>query len=322
MSVSLQSFVQVHKRIDCAKAFGLSVCTCVNLGVLTKASKKDRPKNVAELLNSKVGKAFDRKMLGLFGKHRKAMSDALREAYEDEGLGKATKTKKVKIDTILDAIDIEGFSVDIIDAVTPVITREFKSAGITAVARLGYPEDRSIVNHMDEAALEYAQTRGAELIGRTGKHSITDTTRDALRGLISDGIEEGWSSAKLASHFEDSFVMSRDRAEMIARTELAMAHVQGNVEGWKETGEVEKKKWIVSQDEVCDICQELDGVTIDLDDDFDGPDGPLDAPPAHPNCRCDIVPVLVQEKVMSDLSLLKRCAAKSGRLTNLKGVLK
>jgi hypothetical protein len=81
------------------------------------------------------------------------------------------------------------------------------------------------------------------------------------------------------------------RAEMIARTELAYAHVQGNVQAWAETGEVVGTRWILGdlhdKPDVCDEC--ADRGVVPLGDEY--ADG-VDYPPAHPNCICDVVPVL------------------------------
>ena len=56
---------------------------------------------------------------------------------------------------------------------------------------------------------------------------------------------------------------------------------------------VSGKEWIIAQDEICDDCVALDGVVVDLDEPF--PDGAGDGPPLHPNCRCDVLPVLIEQ---------------------------
>ena len=87
--------------------------------------------------------------------------------------------------------------------------------------------------------------------------------------------------------FGDDPAVLQDRAELIARTESAIADVAGNMISYRESGVVEKKGWLVGEDS-CDECQaNADEGDIDLDEAFS--DG-SDCAPAHPRCTCDIVP--------------------------------
>jgi len=117
------------------------------------------------------------------------------------------------------------------------------------------------------------------------------TTRDLVRTLTQEALEEGWSNDTLADELEGSEAFSEARSERIARTETAFADVQGNLIGWDESGVVEGKEWLTAPD-CCDECQALHGEIVPLDEDFsDGSDGP----PAHPMCRCDVLPVLRED---------------------------
>ena len=90
----------------------------------------------------------------------------------------------------------------------------------------------------------------------------------------------------------------RQRGYTIARTETAFAYNQGALEGTKQAIEqglapaTMKKKWCTALDErVCDICGKLDGVTVEIDEEFPLPGNTKIkiAPPAHPNCRCTVL---------------------------------
>lgn len=144
------------------------------------------------------------------------------------------------------------------------------------------------LDQMAEAARDWADDYVGQLI--TG---IDQTTMEAVQDLVEAAIEDGVPYTELAEALEQSLAFSSYRAEMIARTELAFANVQGNIFGWAATGEVEFKEWLVAQDEVCEDCLMMSGVRVPLLDSFTMPDGEeVDGPPGHPNCRCDIVPVL------------------------------
>lgn len=147
----------------------------------------------------------------------------------------------------------------------------------------------AMLSQANAKAVEWAEGRAAELVT-----AIDETTRDRLQDLTVRALEGGWSNDELAAQIEDGDLFSEYRAEMIARTETAFADVQGNMAGWRETGVVESVQWIMAQDEVCDDCQSLNGQVVPLDGGiFQAESGEtIDGPPLHPNCRCDVLPVL------------------------------
>lgn len=153
----------------------------------------------------------------------------------------------------------------------------------------------------NEQGIAWAKQRAAELVGMRyddegnlipnpdADYAIDDTTRDMLKQTVTEAMESGVSNDKLAGIIKDAYAFSDQRAELIARTETAFADVAGNLTAWKDSGVVAQKQWLVGAG-CCDECEDLDGVTVDLDDDF--PDDGGDGPPLHPDCRCDVVPVL------------------------------
>lgn len=212
-------------------------------------------------------------------------------AYAAAGYPRVDKLAKVSDDEAfvlrtLKDLGLGDVSVGVLQQLTAEVTRMFKSAGVTAVAQVGANATREITRQLDQRARDYAEARGAELV-----KGLTETTTERLRAQITDAIQEGWSADKLRKGIEDSAAFDAARASTIARTELAKSHVEGNVEGWRQTGEVEGKRSVLGDlhdfvDE-CDDC--VDAGTVDLDDDFvDG----FDFPPYHPNCVCDVLPVL------------------------------
>lgn len=88
----------------------------------------------------------------------------------------------------------------------------------------------------------------------------------------------------------------RQRALLIARTETIAASNAGQLLQWEQAVRdgllrgTEQKRWSTARDErTCPVCRPLDGVTVPMDATFPSRNGPLKAPPAHPNCRCSIV---------------------------------
>ncbi len=179
------------------------------------------------------------------------------------------------------------------------ITRDGIAA---ALAQVGM-SDEGITEQANEFAVSYARDHAADLVGKKwvdgelvdnpkAQWRIDEATRDLIRADVTKAVDEGWSNDRLAEALGENYAFSASRAETIARTETAFADVAGNIHAWKLSGQVESKQWIVG-DGCCDDCQELDGTTVALDQDF--PDGGGAGPPLHPNCRCDVVPVLTED---------------------------
>ena len=86
------------------------------------------------------------------------------------------------------------------------------------------------------------------------------------------------------------------RAEMIARTETIAANAAGRNQTWQLAQEAGKlpdvvREWIAAPDSPdpdrpCEQCEDLDGKTAKIGEPYESTEGPVDAPPAHPDCRC------------------------------------
>lgn len=170
--------------------------------------------------------------------------------------------------------------------------------------------DHGITSLANRRAEDYARRRGAEMVGKrwvdgelvdnpNPTWAIPQTTRDMVRGLVKKATDEGWSNDKLKKSLTESFAFSDTRAETIARTELAMADMQGNLMGWRASGVVVAKRWIMSNvhdiDDECDMNAQAG--QIPLDSMF--PSG-VEAPPDHPRCACDLVPIVAGDEDDAD----------------------
>ena len=163
------------------------------------------------------------------------------------------------------------------------------------------PDSFALAN---DKAVEWAKDRAASLVGMAyvdgelvpnpkSEFSILDSTREMIREQVSGAVDEGWTAAELADKLQDGYAFGDARAEMIARTEMASAQVQGSLEGYRESGVVESKEWLTA-DGCCDDCQDLNGVVVSLDEEFPNDGG--DGPPLHPQCKCAIIPVVFQDE--------------------------
>lgn len=126
---------------------------------------------------------------------------------------------------------------------------------------------------------EYSETLVRDMLG---------SREEFIRSSIVEWIENGEPLNVLTEQLARSF-FSRDRAEMVAATEVTRAYAEGNRAAWREAGIIESMEWRTAVDErVCPICGPLHGKTVSVDGDFEDDQ----FPPAHPRCRCWIVPVV------------------------------
>ncbi len=145
----------------------------------------------------------------------------------------------------------------------------------------------SFFNQLNTRAIAFAQQRAAELVSE-----ITETTRDKLRVLVSDGMVLKQNRDEIADAIMSSTGFDDARAYLIADTEIGIANGEGALAGLDEAQKIGvkvKKQWLLGEN-ACDICRDnADQGPIDVDEEFESGD---DASPAHPNCVCTIIGVV------------------------------
>ena len=116
--------------------------------------------------------------------------------------------------------------------------------------------------------------------------SIGDTTHDLLGTALADGIAKGWTPEDIADSLGD-FIADPSRALTIAITEGQRAKIEANVQSYADNG-VEQVQWTVNAPDDID-CIDNDGQIVNLGDEFNSGDT---QPPVHPNCQCDLLPLM------------------------------
>lgn len=119
---------------------------------------------------------------------------------------------------------------------------------------------------------------------------INETTRTILKDEVTKAVADGLSTTELADNIKFSTAFSETRSDVIARTEIVNANIQGNLESWRQSDLVKEVEWYTGIDErVCPICNSNHKKVVAMGSPF--PSGALH-PPAHPRCRCDLLPVI------------------------------
>lgn len=141
--------------------------------------------------------------------------------------------------------------------------------------------------------------------------SISQTSRDSIQRIITSSFEEGKSLGELSKEIQALGPRwTESRAATIARTETTKAANVGARIGYKESGVVEKLMYSAILDgNTSDICSSLNGKVVGVNESFikEGSgftdsqgvqhdlrytDGGVQEPPAHPNCRSTIIPII------------------------------
>jgi hypothetical protein len=109
---------------------------------------------------------------------------------------------------------------------------------------------------------------------------------NAIRGGASSSRARDLASAS-AARYQTS--IHRYRANTIARTETMRAASEGRMQAWGQgltdgfISPLWDKEWIAEAD-ACDICLGMDRKRVKVKESFS-----FGEPPAHPNCRCDVI---------------------------------
>lgn len=200
-------------------------------------------------------------------------------------------------------------------------------------------------------ALSHTQAReSADEFAGLLVRDINETSRRRVQTAIAEWIDTGNPLSSLVNDIAPVF--GRDRAELIASTEVTRAYARGTEIAYRQSGVVDGLQWFTVNDErTCPICAPLGGLTFGddgaepasseqqernavstgLGQSFVHPGGTGDAgrfagrtfglPPAHPRCRCRILAILGDNAVAAQPSQPARTgAAPANPLSSTSGV--
>lgn len=212
---------------------------------------------------------------------------------------------KDRADAIAAALELSDLEV-VMDPTAETLAALGENGLRTSVARVRVEagEDPKGIEIDNEPVVRFANQRAAELVGKrvladgsvvdnpNPKWAITDGTRELVRADITRALDEQWTREQLADALEENYAFSPSRARTIVRTEITRALESANVEGWKQSKVVDGKEWILgSEHDLDDECNDnANAGVIPIDQAFPSGD---DAPPAHPNCVCAVIPSIV-----------------------------
>lgn len=229
-----------------------------------KAKKKSYDEMIAEVYWKeyvKRSESYEIKMI-------KALNDIFNNTQEEI----TTKIESGEKNALINKSEIrEAYKIK----VTPILTMCFQES-VKAGKELINPENPhkeapEIINVLNPQAVEWLKKRiawAAEEIGETLAKELNDS--------LLEGFTRGESIPDLTKRVNE-FFDNKTRSQRIARTETISASAQGAIEGYKESGVVQKIQFYTSLDErTCDYCMEYHNKIYQI-----GQEMPI---PLHPNC--------------------------------------
>jgi SPP1 gp7 family putative phage head morphogenesis protein len=135
---------------------------------------------------------------------------------------------------------------------------------------------------------------------QTVKQAGTQKAAEIFRGELSKGLSEGLNPRDIADNIVEQVnkgfgTVTKNRARIVARTEIINAHAQGTLSRFQQAGiqEVQGRSELItaSDDRVCPRCLALEGQKFKLRE-------ARNIIPVHPMCRCSWIPItgLSQER--------------------------
>lgn len=212
---------------------------------------------------------------------RQKRERAAQRVFAAAYLGQDSRIKvAIKTDGSIDPQVWADEPAQLVQAVLPFYDELTAQAAQAALGTLPIGVDWSLVN---EAVLKLAQQRAAAFA-----QDATATSQAQVEQVIADWIKTGGTMDDLIARV--GRVWEGPRADVAAVTEVTRVYAEGNAAAWQASDVVKAMKWRTSNDEaVCPICGPLANSEVS----FGG-----ELPPAHPNCRCWIVPIVKKPEEM------------------------
>lgn len=140
--------------------------------------------------------------------------------------------------------------------------------------------------------------------GKTWSQRVWDNT-DLLAQTLNDElincVVTGKNTNDLKQMLMERFGVSYRQAETLVKTEIAHIQVQAAAEKYQQFGTDEYEYFADNDERTCPICGKLDGKKFKYSEMKAG----KNAPPMHPRCRCDILPVLKDDKIVENKDIDK-----------------
>lgn len=196
-----------------------------------------------------------------------------------------------KISAPIDDWDWSEWVDMLIDPLAAELRKIHRQGMYDVFATLEFEDSFSLRNERAEA---YARQRGAQLVGRrvlpsgqvidnpNPEFTLSDSTREMLRGTITRSMEQGLPPAQLREQIVNDYAFSPTRANAIANTETAFAYNDASIDAYAEAGVTRVR---VEDGDGCEPCIKANGQVWTLEQ---ARANPLE----HPHCKRVFYPIV------------------------------
>lgn len=244
-------------------------------------------------------KQYEQKLVELFDSQEKKVLDQLAAA---EGEKAMMKFSQGQIESILISVAAENKIAA--DLLLPLVKEMLEETGNDTMEFVGAEQPFDAQTEAVKQFLRVDALKGIRVMNKT--------TKSKLRKALALSLQEGLGPVDTARKIRDVFDEAKNvRAIRVARTETLKAANRGALEAYKQSKVVAGKQWLTAGDEMtCQWCGPLNEKVYGIEQPFFhegesyvGNKGgvmtlsleDVPAPPLHPNCRCTIVPITLNQ---------------------------
>lgn len=142
-------------------------------------------------------------------------------------------------------------------------------------------------NTLDSAMVQHMLSEVWVADGKSWSKRIWENTEllaETLNEELINCVVSGAKTSDLKKKLQERFSVSYSNADMLARTELAHIQTQAAQQRYKDYGVQEVEVWADEDERRCEVCGKLHQKRF--------PANQKPPVPAHPRCRCCILPVI------------------------------
>ena len=205
-----------------------------------------------------------------------------------EAIAKAAKGKNLPPDTFWDD-QIKALDLALLALLIPAAKTGVDWA-IKTVKGKGRGLDEDQESEVADDMEEWAKTRSSNVAA-----SMIQTSKDRTAMLLRRAIEQDLDEDDTEDLLRDR-VNVDSREKNVAAYEVGEAHEHSANAVWEKAGAIGVLWTTFDDSKVCEVCELLDNVIVDVGDTFISKDWEGERPPVHNRCRCMTSPVFPSEE--------------------------
>lgn len=167
-----------------------------------------------------------------------------------------------------------------------LLSKQFELAYFDIYFSIGLPGETTF-NTVDKALVQQMINSIWVADGKSWSQRIWENNEllaETLNEELIHCVATGKKTTQLKNILQERFGVSYSRADTLVRTEIAHIQAEAAKKRYEDAGVLEVEVWATEDERTCEHCGELHKKRFPI-----AAQPPI---PAHPNCRCNILPVL------------------------------